>query len=254
MSTWDGRSHPLGRQLTLWLARLTIGLSMNGFLSPLEPAVEKDAGSAWLPGGPSISHEKHLYQAYPAGIRRLTGWKPGWWDDGGRSLMATRRAASYLSLHPLHKMHRGAADDVSTEYGCNWSQFRSMKASSSHRSRISIHITLLYGRWDVKRFLEVASVDIFQPDISHSGDISEIRRIAAMAETYDVAIAPHCPLGPVVLAAGMQVDFVNAGLCDKPIHYNTTESGGEYDVTNYGQCVRRQRWICKGLEWARPWD
>ncbi|KAM5430798.1 putative galactonate dehydratase [Microsporum canis] len=75
-----------------------------------------------------------------------------------------------------------------------------------------------------------------------------------MAETYDVATAPHCPLGPVVLAAGMQVDFVNAELCDEPVHYNTTESGGEYDVTNYGQCVRRQRWVCKGLGWARPWD
>ncbi|KDB22558.1 hypothetical protein H109_05526 [Trichophyton interdigitale MR816] len=65
----------------------------------------------------------------------------------------------------------------------------------------------LYSRWDVKRFLEDGSVDILQPDISHCGGISELRRIAAMAETYDVAIAPHCPLGPIALAACMQVDL-----------------------------------------------
>ena len=53
----------------------------------------------------------------------------------------------------------------------------------------------LYTRWDVKRFLEDASVDVLQPDIAHAGGISETKRIATMAETYDVAIAPHCPLG-----------------------------------------------------------
>lgn len=57
----------------------------------------------------------------------------------------------------------------------------------------------LYTRWDVKRFLEDASVDVLQPDIAHAGGISETKRIATMAETYDVAIAPHCPLGEFLL-------------------------------------------------------
>lgn len=95
----------------------------------------------------------------------------------------------------------------------------------------------LYSRWDVKRFLQDASVDILQPDISHCGGISEIRRIAAMAETYDVAIAPHCPLGPIALAASMQVDLSIPNFVIQEmslgIHYNTTESGEEYDITNY---------------------
>jgi L-alanine-DL-glutamate epimerase-like enolase superfamily enzyme len=50
-------------------------------------------------------------------------------------------------------------------------------------------------------------IAVAQPDISHAGGISESRRIAAMAETYDVLVAPHCPLGPIALAASLQLDF-----------------------------------------------
>jgi len=64
----------------------------------------------------------------------------------------------------------------------------------------------LYSRWDVKKLLHDGYVDIIQPDLSHAGGISEVRRIAAMAEAYDVALAPHCPLGPIALAACLQVD------------------------------------------------
>ena len=93
----------------------------------------------------------------------------------------------------------------------------------------------LYTRWDVKPFLEDASVDILQPDISHCGGISELRRIAAMAEAYDVAVAPHCPLGPIALAACMQVDLSLPNFVIQEmslgIHYNTEV--GEYDITSY---------------------
>jgi galactonate dehydratase len=63
----------------------------------------------------------------------------------------------------------------------------------------------LYSRWDFKPFLAGGLVDIIQPDLSHAGGISECRRIAAMAEAYDVAVAPHCPLGPLALAACLQL-------------------------------------------------
>ncbi|OJD15278.1 hypothetical protein AJ78_04463 [Emergomyces pasteurianus Ep9510] len=93
----------------------------------------------------------------------------------------------------------------------------------------------LYNRWDVKRFLEDASVDVLQPDISHCGGISEIRRIAAMAEAYDVAIAPHCPLGPIALAASLQIALTIPNFVIQEmslgIHYNT--EAGSYDITNY---------------------
>jgi galactonate dehydratase len=93
----------------------------------------------------------------------------------------------------------------------------------------------LYSRWDVKRFLEDGSVDVLQPDISHCGGISELRRIANMAETYDVAIAPHCPLGPIALAACMQVDLSISNFVIQEMsigmHYNL--EAGEYDITSY---------------------
>jgi galactonate dehydratase len=82
----------------------------------------------------------------------------------------------------------------------------------------------MYSRFEFKRVLEGGGIAILQPDLSHAGGITECHKIAAMAEAYDVAIAPHCPLGPVALAACLQVDFVayNAMLQEQSmgIHYN----------------------------------
>jgi len=84
----------------------------------------------------------------------------------------------------------------------------------------------LYSRFDFKRVLQTGGVDILQPDPSHSGGITETRKIAAMAEAYDVAIALHCPLGPIALAANLQLDAVcyNAFIQEQSlgIHYNAS--------------------------------
>jgi len=86
----------------------------------------------------------------------------------------------------------------------------------------------LYTRWDFKRLFELGAVDIVQPDLSHAGGISEVRRIAAMAETYDVAVAPHCPLGPLALAACMQIAISTPNFVIQEmslgIHYNTIDA------------------------------
>jgi galactonate dehydratase len=91
----------------------------------------------------------------------------------------------------------------------------------------------LHSRWDVKPFLDSAAIDILQPDICHVGGISEMRRIAVMAESVDVALAPHCPLGPIALAANIQVDAVSANFAIQEmslgIHYNV----GGADLTSY---------------------
>lgn len=82
----------------------------------------------------------------------------------------------------------------------------------------------LFTRWDFKPILEGGHVDIIQPDPSHSGGITETRKIAAMAEAYDVALALHCPLGPIALAVNLQLDAVcyNAFIQEQSlgIHYN----------------------------------
>ena len=82
----------------------------------------------------------------------------------------------------------------------------------------------MYSRFEFKSVLAAGGLAILQPDLSHAGGITECLKIAAMAEAHDVALAPHCPLGPVALAACLQVDFVshNAMLQEQSIgiHYN----------------------------------
>jgi galactonate dehydratase len=82
----------------------------------------------------------------------------------------------------------------------------------------------MFSRFDFKRVFEAGGISILQPDVSHAGGITECVRIAAMAEAYDVALAPHCPLGPIALAACLQVDMVshNAVFQEQSmgIHYN----------------------------------
>jgi galactonate dehydratase len=99
----------------------------------------------------------------------------------------------------------------------------------------------LYSRWDFKPVFEEAVVDIIQPDLSHAGGITECRKIAAMAEAYDVAVAPHCPLGPIALAACLQLDAVsyNCFIQEQSlgIHYNAANDLLDYaankDVFRY---------------------
>mgnify|MGYP000097858558 CR=1 FL=1 len=90
----------------------------------------------------------------------------------------------------------------------------------------------LYSRWDFKRLLHAGGVDIIQPDLSHAGGITEVKKIASMAEAYDVALAPHCPLGPIALAACLNVDATcyNAVIQEQSIgiHYNVGKSVLDY--------------------------
>ena len=90
----------------------------------------------------------------------------------------------------------------------------------------------LYSRYDFKRLLRTGGVSIIQPDLSHAGGITEVRKIAAMAEAYDVALAPHCPLGPIALASCLNVDAVsyNAVIQEQSIgiHYNVGKSVLDY--------------------------
>ncbi len=92
----------------------------------------------------------------------------------------------------------------------------------------------LYSRWDFKSVIASGAVDIIQPDPSHCGGITEARKIAHLAEAYDVALAPHCPLGPIALAACLQIDAgcYNAVIQEQSlgIQYNTTNDLLDYLV------------------------
>ncbi|QLK27557.1 galactonate dehydratase [Natrinema zhouii] len=99
----------------------------------------------------------------------------------------------------------------------------------------------MYSRWDFKSVFEQGVVDLIQPDLSHAGGITEVKKIASMAEAYDVAVAPHCPLGPIALASCIQVDAFspNALIQEQSldIHYNETSDVLDYladpDVFDY---------------------
>jgi galactonate dehydratase len=90
----------------------------------------------------------------------------------------------------------------------------------------------MFSRWEFKPVLEQGTVDVIQPDPSHAGGITEVTKIASMAEAYDVSVAPHCPLGPVALAAALQIDAVSQTAIIQEsslgIHYNDAA-----DVTDY---------------------
>ncbi|PRY00804.1 galactonate dehydratase [Allonocardiopsis opalescens] len=90
--------------------------------------------------------------------------------------------------------------------------------------------------YDRPGFLPVlqAGIGVAQPDLAHCGGISEGRRIASLAETFDVHIAPHCPLGPLALAASLQLAFATPNFLIQEqsagIHYNTTAELLDYLV------------------------
>lgn len=82
----------------------------------------------------------------------------------------------------------------------------------------------MFSKWQFKTLLADGIADIIQPDVSHAGGITECKKILSMAEAFDVAAAPHCPLGPIALAACLQVDATchNAFIQEQSlgIHYN----------------------------------
>lgn len=101
----------------------------------------------------------------------------------------------------------------------------------------------MFSRWDFKNLFIDGYVDIIQPDVSHAGGITECKKIISMAEAFDVAAAPHCPLGPIALAACLQVDATchNAFIQEQSlgIHYNKGSDLLDYltenDVFKYEQ-------------------
>lgn len=82
----------------------------------------------------------------------------------------------------------------------------------------------VYTRWGFKNILSSGLVDIIQPDVALTGGILETKKIAGMAEAYDIAVAPHAPYGPISLAASFQMDSCTPNVFIQEqslgIHYN----------------------------------
>lgn len=94
-----------------------------------------------------------------------------------------------------------------------------------------------------RELLEKRAASVLQPDITHCGGLSEARRIAAMAEAYRVALAPHNPQGPVSTAASLELGFATPGylICesvhsDVPWRQDVVSEG--FTVEKKGRIVR----------------
>eukprot|EP00831_Metopus_contortus_P000908 TRINITY_DN10326_c0_g1_i1.p4 TRINITY_DN10326_c0_g1~~TRINITY_DN10326_c0_g1_i1.p4 ORF type:complete len:314 (-),score=86.30 TRINITY_DN10326_c0_g1_i1:854-1795(-) len=72
------------------------------------------------------------------------------------------------------------------------------------KNRVNVQIAAgerFYSRYEYREFFRLGCADFVQPDVSHAGGISELRKIAAMAECYHIPFCPHNPSGPVANAA-----------------------------------------------------
>ncbi|MCX5126778.1 galactonate dehydratase [Streptomyces sp. NBC_00347] len=118
-------------------------------------------------------------------------------DFHGRMSTAMSRRLLPL-LEPLQPMF--VEEPVLPEHSRN---LRSLVESTSVPLAVGER---LYSRADFHDVL-ASGIAVAQPDPSHAGGISEVRRIAALAEVHGVAMAPHCPLGPIALAANLQLAF-----------------------------------------------
>ena len=132
------------------------------------------------------------------------------------------------------RVHKGLAKALARELGLYKPMFIEepvLPENTEALREVAHHTTApialgerLYTRWGFKGVLTDGYVDVVQPDLSHAGGILETRKISAMAEAFDVAVAPHCPLGPISLAASLQLDACtpNAFIQEQSlgIHYN----------------------------------
>lgn len=77
-----------------------------------------------------------------------------------------------------------------------------------------------YSRYDFKPLFIDDAVSVIQPDVTHIGGISEMYTVASMAEAFDVALVPHCPLSPIAFAASLQIAFCsqNVFMLEQDLH------------------------------------
>jgi len=199
----------------------------------LQVAIAKRAGfTAFKMNGTAETEYVESHSTIDAVIRRVAEAREIGGEDMG------------IAIDFHGRVHRGAAKVLLRELEAYRPYFVEEPVLPEHldslrniASTSSIPIAAgerLFSRYDFRRVLEAGWVDIIQPDLSHCGGITEGRKIASMAEAYDVALAPHCPLGPVALAACLHLDAVshNALIQEQStgIHYHSDAEMLDYLV------------------------
>lgn len=132
-----------------------------------------------------------------AAMREAVGWEVEIAVDGHQRLYPQTAIKVARELEPLKPLF--FEEPVPTD---------NLDALAKVAEKVTIPLATgerIYTRWGFRPLLERQIVDIIQPDICHVGGLLEARKIAAMAEAYDVPIAPHNPNGPVSLVASVHL-------------------------------------------------
>jgi galactonate dehydratase len=101
------------------------------------------------------------------------------------------------------------------------------------RERVRVPISVgerLHTRWDFAPILEQRLADFVMPDVTWTGGISELKKIATLAETYHIPVSPHDASGPINLVAGAHV------MITVPNFYRIESSS--YDLSAYNEFLR----------------
>ncbi|MDQ0733827.1 galactonate dehydratase [Arthrobacter agilis] len=204
-------------------------IRMYGWIGGDEPAAIADAVAAQLSVGltavkmnasgrmspiASVAEIDEVVQRVAAAREVLGPHRDVAVDFHGRFTLAnTRRVAPLLEqFHPLFLEEPTVPENSHLIGGLTGST--SIPVATGER---------LYNRQEFLPVLQ-AGIAVAQPDLSHAGGITEVRKIASLAEIYDVQLAPHCPLGPLALAACLQVGFATPNFLIQEqsigIHYN----------------------------------
>jgi galactonate dehydratase len=209
---------------------------------------------AWI-GGDDPKDEIEAAQARIAqGFRAVKmngtgkiGWldSPHLLDDVVRRVGGVREMGLDVAIDFHGRLHRPMAKQLVAELQPLKPLFVEEPLLSEHSEAIrtlaegtSVPIALgerLYSRWDFKPFFESSAIDIAQPDLSHAGGISECRRIATAAEAYDIPIAPHSPLGPIALAACVQLALATPNFALQEMSLGMHYNSAEHDLLTYLQ-------------------
>ncbi len=119
----------------------------------------------------------------------------------GRDVPIAIETHAFLNMPTAVEMARRLSE---LDFNCMWYEEPALpefpEAIAEIRRQIPLPVCVgerLHSRFMAKRVLDLAAADVLMPDITRCGGISEMRKIAAMAEAYNVPIAPHNPNGPI---------------------------------------------------------
>ncbi|KAI5477281.1 galactonate dehydratase, partial [Pseudohyphozyma bogoriensis] len=91
----------------------------------------------------------------------------------------------------------------------------------------------MFSRQEFRRWFEEGTMDICQADLAHAGGISEVKKIATMAEVYDITMAPHCPNGPMAFAATLHIGFSTPNFTIAEMSWQMHYAEEGYDLMTY---------------------